>query len=128
MLTCYFINSRYVLESELSAWLHAWLPFLRGCRRKRGSCQKIVFNTRVRKWFYPRVLFSPLLRTGASVQTRIKSLYRTCIKNSYFCTNLASSDCFGWRNIYFKYSYCPFACKFFFFLSACRWGKSDKIF
>ena len=48
------------------------------------SSKKIVFDIRVRKWFYPRVAFSPSLRSGANVPTRIKSLFRTCIENNYF--------------------------------------------
>ena len=44
------------------------------------SCEKIVFDTWVRKWFYPRLAFSPLLRSGANVHTRIKSLSRTSIE------------------------------------------------
>ena len=31
------------------------------------SYEKIVFDTRVRKWFYPLVVFSPSLRSGANV-------------------------------------------------------------
>ena len=46
--------------------------------------KKIVFGTRVRKCFYPRVAFPPSLRSGANIATRIKSLCRTCIENNYF--------------------------------------------
>ena len=42
--------------------------------------KKIVFDTRVRKGFYPRVAFSPSLRSGANVPTRIKSLFKTNMK------------------------------------------------
>ena len=42
-----------------------------------------MLDTLVRKWFYPRVAFSPSLRSGANVPTKIKSLFRTCIDNNY---------------------------------------------
>ena len=47
------------------------------------SYEKIVFDTRVRKWFYPRVAFSPSIRSGANVPTRIESLFHTGIENNY---------------------------------------------
>ena len=51
------------------------------------SFKNIVFDTRVRKWFYPRVAFSPSLRSGAN--TRMKSLSRTSIKMYYLDTSCA---------------------------------------
>ena len=40
------------------------------------SCKKILFDTRVRKWFYSRVAFSPSLRSGANLHTRINFTLR----------------------------------------------------
>ena len=67
---CHFAHAR-VKQRGLNQALHT-------------SYEKIVFDTRVRKWFYPRVAFSPSLRSGANVLTRIKALFRTCIENNYF--------------------------------------------
>ena len=66
---CYFAHAR-AKQRALNQALHT-------------SYEKIVFDTRVRKWFYPRMTFSPSLRSGANVPTRIKSLFRTCIENNY---------------------------------------------
>ena len=51
--------------------------------------EKIVFDTRVRKWLYPLVAFSPSFRSGTNVPTRIKSLFRSCIENNYFWVKVA---------------------------------------
>ena len=70
---CHFAHAR-VKQRALNQALHT-------------SYEKILFDTRVRKWFYPRVAFSPSLRSDANVPTRIKSLFRTCIENYYFMNN-----------------------------------------
>ena len=66
------------------------------------SCEKIVFDTRVRKWFYPRVAFSPSLRSSVNVHTRIKPLFRIFIENNYFdttCTKLDLANAFLFKHV-----------------------------
>ena len=58
----------------------SWFPFFPHSNEKACAIQalynsytKIVFDTRVRKWFYPCVGFSPSLRSVANVPTRINN-------------------------------------------------------